>query len=352
VYKSSDGTTWLDTGYPIVDDTISTTYNEGWKPTIASDSSGNIHLVYMPRNSDKYAGYRMLDVNTATWSSLEMLPNYSTLHPYYNLSVHVANDMVHVFCWGKDSTTENLVHLWKDGTWQYEYLLTTFDYRHRALDVYKDSNDVFHLIYLYNTVSPTTYYQEYMYGTTASWSTPETIPEDAMDATDYDFCVDSNGDIHLVTFDGSSSEIIYITRINTVWSSETILSSENLVGISLAIDSSDRLYMAYGYLEFPSDDGGTVYYMKKDVDWGTAIAITPNDGYWGVNIFANDVKKIIKAGKFNPTFGVYSFVNDMQSTPWQRIRNTKRFDTDFIQNRKTTRLVDNTIPKQWGRFNI
>jgi hypothetical protein len=52
VYKSSDGITWVDTGYPIVDDTTSTTYNEGWKPTIAADSSGNIHLVYMPRNSE------------------------------------------------------------------------------------------------------------------------------------------------------------------------------------------------------------------------------------------------------------------------------------------------------------
>jgi hypothetical protein len=309
-------------------------------------------VVYVDAPNLRPAGYRVLDANTSTWSSLEELPN-NTLEPYSNLSVHVtSDDMVHVFCWGKDETTENLVHLWKDGTWQYEYLLTTFDYRHRALDVYKDDDDIFHLIYLYNTVSPTTYYQEYMYGTTANWSTPEEITESTINATDYDFCVDSNRDIHLVTFDASSSEIIYMYRINSLWTAEMILSSANLVGISLAIDSSDRLYMAYGNLESPSDEGGTVHYMKKDIDWGTSIAITPNDGYWGVNIFANDVKKIIKAGKFNPTLGVYSFVNDMESASWRRIRNTKRFDTDFVQNRKITRLVDNTLPKKWGRFNI
>jgi len=271
------------------------TWNSGdsWYPAIATDSSGNIHVVWednTPGNYEIY--YKKSTDGGATWSTKRLTWNSGT--SAYPVIAADSSGNIHVV-WIDDTPGNYEIYYKKstDGgaTWSTKRLTwNSGDSWYPAIAA--DSSGNIHVVWMENTPGNWEIYYKKSTDGGATWSTKRLTWNSGTSAYPA-IAAESSGNIHVVWYDNTpgNAEIYYkkSTDGSATWQATKRLTwnSGTSAYPAIAADSSGNIHVVW----YDYTPGNAEIYYKKSTDGGiswTTKRLTYNSGYSAIPAIATD----------------------------------------------------------------
>ena len=284
-----------------------------YNPQIATDSSGNAHVVWYGYDSsgNYYQVYYATNAG-GSWSSPARLSTQSSYDQYDPRIALDSSGNANVAWYGYDSGYSNH-HIYyatnAGGSWSSPVNIST----HTSYDQYipqialDSSGNAYVAWYGYDDSD--NYYQVY-YATNAggSWSAPVNIStQSSYHQYDPQIALDSSGNAHVVWYGYDSGynnyHIYYATNAGGSWSAPINLSTQSDYDQyipQIALDSSGNAYVAwYGYDSGDSYDQ-VFYATNASGSWSSPTRLSTQSGYYQYNsrilLDSNDHPQVIWYG--------------------------------------------------------
>ena len=275
--STNGGQTWTETAL-----TTDTTYIQ-MRPSIAVDASNNLHVVWNGAHSGSPSNYQIRYIKYTAGGSWDASPTNLTSGSYSQDSPSIAVDSsnnLHVVWSGAHSGSPSnyqirYIKYTAGGSWDASptNLINEPSYWNVFASIAVDSSNNLHVVW-YGYYSGSAYYQiRYIKYTVGSgWdASPTNLTSDSYHQYSPSITVDESNNLHVVWCgQHSTSTSIYQVRykkytVGTGWdASPTNLTSESTAGYdqytpSIAIDSSNNLHVAW----FGKYSGSTTYYQIR-----------------------------------------------------------------------------------------
>jgi len=260
-----------------------------YRPVIAIDSSGNIHIVWYGDISSSISIYQIRYIKSTdggnTWTNPINITNESYSQFYPAIAIDSYNNIYVV--WEGSSVASPTLHQVRfskstDGgnTWSNPIDITSGSYPNGSPSLAIDSSNNIHLAFIgESSISPSNFQIRYCKSLDGgnTWSNPVNITNENYDQSEPAIAIDKLGNLHIV-WDGENptnpnyNQIRYSksTDSGTTWSSPlNITNDSNYVQHEprIAIDSSNIIYVIWSGECSESPDNFQLRYSKS-TDWG------------------------------------------------------------------------------------
>jgi len=265
---------------------------ESFRPRVAVDSSGGVHLVWSdttPGDSEIY--YKQSTDGGGTWATSQRLTFSSGSSGNPDIAVD-STGKLHVV-W-EDKAPGNSEIYYKrspDGgaTWSTSKRLTWNEGTSWSPAVAVDSSDSVHAVWSESTPGNFEIYYKKSTDGGATWSTSKNLSSTSGNSFSPAIAVDSSDRIHVAWSDATpgNTEIYYrkSTDGGAAWSTSKRLSwtAEASAQPAIAVDASGRIHVAWsdattGDSEIyykKSSDGGATWITSKSLTWNTGDSLSP-----------------------------------------------------------------------------
>ena len=269
-------------------------------PAIAVDGSDNVHLVWQGKGYGTQTTYQNIHYNkrTTSWGTVEAVTDinssYSQTQP--SLSVDSTGDC-HCVWYGNGTGTYpgtvDVSYAKRNGSWGSAELVTDEDYACAGCCITLDADDHVHVAYQ-KSISST--YQLFHREKTGSWQAEDELTSGGSAKLNPQIAVDLQGDIDIVYEDTASFTVIKRIRWTGSWGAGVTIASgaSKHMGYPMLLENNNPvigkvyagIWMTYMY-----DDTGdkiTRFYRSADLN---LKAIT--DCLWGVSQALDTISNLV-----------------------------------------------------------
>ncbi|MCL4267053.1 MAG: PD40 domain-containing protein [Anaerolineae bacterium] len=294
--------------------------DDGYKPKIAVDADGTIHIVW--GNGDLYYVYRLVN---GDWSQIQQIANNH--YPLDELLVDKNGDLH-----GIGGTSEqNLYYVYRDkttGQWSITTVINDGNWSWSpslAVDNFGKAHVVWESHYPGQSVANVMYSYRLANGT---FSTPLVFEDDFGDSRDPQIAIDSSNKIHIIWVseqEYNAHKIMYVANRRGVW-----LQAQDVTGI---VENA-------AYNNFSVEENGSVHFIWRDIpNYVPTIyyRYVNSDGVW------SDIQNVAQTGWGGPmqtavdTKGTFHIAWNAEGSIYhiQKGRNSGWLPVELLANTET-----------------
>jgi len=282
-YSTNGGQTWTEEQVSYA----TGTYNQQY-PSIAIDSSDNVHVVWDGQGWGTNTSYNNIQYRkrTTSWQAQEAVTDKNNYQVYPSIAID-SSDNVHVvwqgYGWGTNTGYVNIQYRKRTTSWQTQEAVTDKNNYQVYPSIAIDSSDNVHVVWQgYGWGTNTSYWNIQYRKRTTSWQTQEVVTDTNYHQYYPSIAIDSSDNVHVV-WDGqgwgtntSYNNIQYRKRTTSWQTQEAVTDKNNYQQYpSIAIDSSDNVHVVWqGYGWGTNTDYYNIQYRKRTTSWQTQEGLT------------------------------------------------------------------------------
>lgn len=278
----------------------------GSNKKLASDSQGNLHVVWEDRRGTYHQIYYAKSVDGGrSWVETAITSESGDQH---NPSIAVdGNDFIYIVWFGAYSgSSYNQIRYTKfDTSWGAIQNLTSESHNQYHPSIVVDSDGFIHVVWA-GTHSGSIIYDQIRYVKfTTSWGSIQNLTSESYSQSNPSIVVDSDDYIHVVWSGAHSGSVTYdqirYAKFDTSWGSIDNLTSDdyNQIYPSIAVDSNNHIHVVW----FGAHSGSSynqIRYVEFDTSWGSIENLTSdsyNQVYPSVAVDEDDCIRVVWFGR-------------------------------------------------------
>jgi len=282
-YSTDGGQTWTEEQ---VTNNLFGGYGQ-WYPAIAIDSADNIHVVWYGDGwgTDTWNLNIQYRKRTTSWQTQEAVTTDVTNDQIYPSIAIDSSNNVHVvwlgYGWGTNTNYANLQYRKRTTVWQDQEAITDMNDEQSFPSIAIDSSNNVHVIWFGRGWGTYTNRWNIQYRKrTTSWQTQEAVTDKNGWQWEPSIAIDSNNNVHVVWYGGetpSSIGNIQYRKRTTSWQTQEAVTDKNAEQYcpSIAIDVSNNVHVVWdGYGWGVNTSSDNIQYREKTTSWQTQVGIT------------------------------------------------------------------------------